>query len=68
MLGAPGLIGQVGMARSRLAPEGQVTVQGEIWRAVADSEPIDEGASVRVVDVQGLTLKVAKAGNPGGAP
>jgi membrane-bound serine protease (ClpP class) len=68
MLGASGLIGQVGRARSRLAPEGQVTVQGEIWRAVADSEPIDEGASVRVVDVQGLTLRVVKAGNPGGAP
>jgi membrane-bound serine protease (ClpP class) len=68
MLGAPGLIGQVGRARSRLAPEGQVTVQGEIWRAVADSEPIDEGAPVRIVDVQGLTLRVAKAANPGGAP
>jgi membrane-bound serine protease (ClpP class) len=68
MLGAPGLIGQVGRARSRLAPEGQVTVQGEIWSAIADSEPIDEGAPVRIVDVQGLTLKVAKAANPGGAP
>jgi membrane-bound serine protease (ClpP class) len=68
MLGAPGLIGQVGRARSRLAPEGQVTVQGEIWSAVADGEPIDEGAPVRIVDVQGLTLRVAKAGNPGGAP
>jgi membrane-bound serine protease (ClpP class) len=68
MLGASGLIGQVGRARSRLAPEGQVTVQGEIWSAVADSEPIDEGAPVRIVDVQGLTLRVAKAGNPGGAP
>jgi membrane-bound serine protease (ClpP class) len=68
MLGAPGLIGQVGRARSRLAPEGQVTVQGEIWRAVADGEPIDEGAPVRIVDVQGLTLRVAKVANPGGAP
>jgi membrane-bound serine protease (ClpP class) len=62
------LIGQVGRARSQLAPEGQVTVQGEIWRAVADGEPIDEGASVRIVDVQGLTLRVVKVGNPGGAP
>jgi membrane-bound ClpP family serine protease len=62
------LIGQVGRARSRLAPDGQVTVQGEIWRAVADSEPIDEGAPVRIVDVQGLTLRVAKAVNPGGVP
>jgi membrane-bound serine protease (ClpP class) len=68
MLGAPGLVGQVGVARSRLAPEGQVSVQGEIWRAVTVGEPIDDGASVRVVDVQGLTLKVVKAGNRGGAP
>jgi membrane-bound serine protease (ClpP class) len=68
LLGASGLIGQVGRARSQLAPEGQVTVQGEIWRAVADGEPIDEGASVRIVDVQGLTLRVVKVGNPGGAP
>jgi len=67
MLGASGLVGQVGVARSRLAPDGQVNVQGEIWRAIADGEPIEEGAPVRIVDVQGLTLKVVKAGNPGGA-
>jgi membrane-bound ClpP family serine protease len=57
----------MGVARSRLAPEGQVTVQGEIWRAVADGGPVDEGVPVRVVDVQGLTLRVVKADNPGGA-
>jgi membrane-bound serine protease (ClpP class) len=68
LLGTSGLIGQTGVARGRLAPEGQVTVQGEIWRAIADGEPIEEGMPVRVVDVQGLTLKVVKAGNPGGAP
>jgi membrane-bound ClpP family serine protease len=68
LLGTSGLIGQTGVARGRLAPEGQVTVLGEIWRAIADGEPIEEGMPVRVVDVQGLTLKVVKAGNPGGAP
>jgi membrane-bound serine protease (ClpP class) len=67
LLGASGLVGQMGVARSRLAPEGQVTVQGEIWRAVADGGPVDEGVPVRVVDVQGLTLRVVKADNPGGA-
>jgi membrane-bound serine protease (ClpP class) len=66
MLGASGLVGQVAVTRSRLAPEGQVSVQGEIWRAVADEGPIDEGVPVRIVDVQGLTLKVVKA-NSGGA-
>lgn len=68
LLGSSGLIGQTGVARGRLAPEGQVTVQGEIWRAVSEEGPVDEGASVRIVDVQGLTLKVVKAGNTGGAP
>jgi membrane-bound serine protease (ClpP class) len=67
MLGAPGLVGQVAVTRSRLAPEGQVTVQGEIWRAIAEDGPIDEGVPVRIVNVQGLTLKVVKASNPGGA-
>jgi membrane-bound serine protease (ClpP class) len=71
LLGASGLVGQVGVARTRLAPEGQVSIQGEIWRAIADGAPIEEGAPARVVDVHGLTLKVVKAGNPGdpgGAP
>ena len=62
LLGPSGLIGQTAVAREPLAPEGQVAVQGEIWRAVAEGEPIDEGAPVRIVDVQGLTLKVVKAG------
>lgn len=66
MLGAPGLIDQVGVARGRLAPEGQVTVQGEIWRAIAQGEAIEDGAAVRVVDVQGLTLRVVKADKVGG--
>ena len=62
LLGPSGLIGQTAVAREPLAPEGQVAVQGEIWRAVAEGEPIDEGAPVEIVDVQGLTLKVVKAG------
>src|SRR5262245_53769863 len=67
MLGVSGLLGQTAVARSRLAPEGQVNVQGEIWRAIADEGPIDEGARVRIVDVQGLTLRVVKTSNSGGA-
>ena len=67
LLGASGLIGQRGVARSRLEPEGQVKVQGEIWRAVAQDGPVDDGMPVRVVDVQGLTLKVVKAETAGGA-
>ena len=60
-VGAPALLGQVGIARGALAPEGQVLVQGELWRAVART-PVEEGSRVRVVDVNGLTLTVEKAG------
>ncbi len=68
LLGGPGLIGETGVARERLAPGGQISVHGEIWRAVAEDGPIDEGVPVRIVGIEGLTLKVVKAGNPGGAP
>jgi membrane-bound serine protease (ClpP class) len=65
MLGAPGLIGQTGVAREALAPAGQVAIQGELWRAVAEGEAVEPGMTVRVVGVDGLTLKVVK--NGGGA-
>jgi membrane-bound serine protease (ClpP class) len=68
VLGSSGLFGQTGVARGRLAPEGQISVHGEIWRAIAEGEAVEEGTPVRVVDVQGLTVKVVKAGNAGGAP
>jgi membrane-bound serine protease (ClpP class) len=61
-VGAPALVGQTGVARGSLSPEGQVLVQGELWRAVVRGAPVDEGARVRVVDVNGLTLTVEKAG------
>ncbi len=58
--GSEGLIGQVGVARTPLAPEGQVFVRGEIWKAVADGGTIAEGERVRVVAVDSLTLKVTR--------
>jgi membrane-bound serine protease (ClpP class) len=67
MLGPSGLIGLTGVAREPLAPDGQIALQGAIWRAVAEGGPVDEGAEVKVVDVEGLTLKVVKAGDHGGA-
>jgi membrane-bound serine protease (ClpP class) len=64
--GAEGLIGKTGSVRVRLAPEGQVLVSGEIWRAVAEGEPVEIGGQVRIVAVDGLTLKVTKAEARGG--
>ena len=64
--GAEGLVGRTATVRERLGPEGQVMVSGEIWRAVAEGEPLEPGAQVRIVGVDGLTLKVAKAEAKGG--
>lgn len=57
------LIGERGVARSTLAPDGRVLVRGELWnaRAVAGEEPIAAGDEVVVRDVDRFTLLVAKA-------
>jgi len=49
------------MARSPLAPAGQVFIQGELWQAVAENGAVAEGEPVKVTAVEGLTLKVTKA-------
>jgi membrane-bound serine protease (ClpP class) len=66
MLGGASLIGQTGVAREPLAPTGQIAIQGELWRAVADGEAVDAGTTVLVTGVDGLTLKVVKTGDGGG--
>jgi membrane-bound serine protease (ClpP class) len=53
-----GLIGLVGEARGRLAPEGPVYVKGAMWRGRANEEPIAPGTPVRVRGVDGLVLRV----------
>jgi membrane-bound serine protease (ClpP class) len=56
------LIGQVGVVRQALDPEGLVFVHGELWRARTDGESVPPGESVRVEGLDdGLTLKVAPA-------
>jgi membrane-bound serine protease (ClpP class) len=66
--GPSGLVGTLGVVRERLAPEGHVLVHGELWRAVAEGGSLEPGAQVRVLAVDGLTLRVGKAdaerGNP----
>jgi membrane-bound serine protease (ClpP class) len=64
--GTEGLIGKSATVRERLAPDGQVMVAGEIWRAVVQGEPLEPGAQVRIIGVDGLTLKVASAEAKGG--
>jgi len=58
--GKPGLVGEIGEARTRIGAEGMVFVSGEHWRAASDS-PIEAGEKVRVLSVDRLVLKVEKA-------
>jgi membrane-bound serine protease (ClpP class) len=55
--GSEGMIGLVGMAKTALAPRGQVAVRGELWEAMSN-EPVEAGAMVEVTAIEGLTLRV----------
>jgi len=57
LTGASGMVGEIGLARTTLAPEGQVEVRGEYWDAVADIN-VEAGSRVRVKAVEGLKLRV----------
>jgi len=64
LTGPQGMIGELGVARTALEPEGQVLVRGEYWDAVANT-PVPAGARVHVTGVAGLKLQVEKiAGAP----
>jgi membrane-bound serine protease (ClpP class) len=58
--GSGGLLGEIGIVRKALTPEGKVFVHGELWNARA-SKPLEEKTKVRVVKVVNLTLEVEPA-------
>jgi len=58
--GREGMIGEIGIARTALGPDGKVFVHGELWNATAQAA-IAEGARVRVAGVNGLHLVVEPA-------
>jgi membrane-bound serine protease (ClpP class) len=55
--GTAGMIGLRGRAETAIAPEGTIFVRGELWRACSKMH-IARGETVRVVDLDGLTLAV----------
>jgi membrane-bound serine protease (ClpP class) len=59
-VGVEALVGKVGVAASDLWPEGQVKIEGEIWRARC-AGGCDSGTAVVVRAVEGLTLVVDPA-------
>src|ERR1700680_4065927 len=55
--GEQGLIGEIGIAQTTLAPAGQGLVHGELWDAVS-TVPVPAGGRIVVHQVDGLTLRV----------
>ncbi len=58
--GMEGLVGEIGVVRTRLAPRGQIFLRGELWNAESEGEA-EPGESVRVTGMDGLTLRVVPA-------
>jgi membrane protein implicated in regulation of membrane protease activity len=69
-VGADRLIGLVGFATADIMPSdverrGRVTVEGEVWAALAaGTEPIAAGTSIRVVEVVGTRVVVEPMSSP----
>ena len=55
--GTEAMIGEIGVARTALGPDGKVFVRGELWNATAPTQ-IAEGSRVRVRGVEGLRVLV----------
>ena len=57
--GMEGLVGEVGIATTPIAPEGKVAIHGEFWDVISDQN-IERGEKVQVAGVMNLKLKVKK--------
>ena len=55
--GTEAMVGEIGVARTSVAPSGKVFVHGELWNATADTA-IAAGSRVRVRAVEGLRVVV----------
>jgi membrane-bound serine protease (ClpP class) len=58
--GKEGLIGEIGLVKEDIDPEGLIFVHGEYWRAIAE-ERIEADEKVEVEGAEGLILRVKKA-------
>ncbi len=63
-MGPEALVGRTGVAASNLEPEGTVLLDRESWTAVAERGPVPRGATVRVLGVRGVRLRVERAPGP----
>ena len=62
--GVEGLVASTATVSRGLAPDGSVLIHGEIWSARSEGDPIEVGASVKVVRVEGLRLIVERDSEP----
>ncbi|MDQ3956420.1 MAG: nodulation protein NfeD [Actinomycetota bacterium] len=62
--GEGGLLGSVAVVRSASGTSGQGMVGGAWWNLTTKGEQLREGATVRVVDVEGLNLVVEEQESP----
>ena len=54
------MVGQTGIAKTELDPNGTVFIKGERWKATSENGRIEHGEEVMVTGVDGLKLKVVK--------
>jgi membrane-bound serine protease (ClpP class) len=68
--GSEELIGDVGEVREPLDPDGQIYIEGALWRAriAVGERSLDPGNRVRVKSVDGLTLVVEPVAEQDPAP
>jgi membrane-bound serine protease (ClpP class) len=59
-MGMQTLVGAEGVATTDLNPIGSVQMKSELWTATAETPPIEKGAKVKVVAVEGLRVRVVK--------
>jgi membrane-bound serine protease (ClpP class) len=59
--GSSAMVGRLGVTRTALQPDGQVLIDGELWRAVSPDPGVPAGEPVQVTAIDGLTLTVTRS-------
>ena len=58
--GSETLIGAIGKTVGVCDPDGQASIRGQLWTIECD-EPLERGAEIEVIGMEGLKLKVRRA-------
>lgn len=65
LTGKEALRGKTATVRTALEPEGTVSLEGELWKAVSKEGRIEAGVTVKITKIEGLKLYVTKRGKEG---